>query len=119
MLLTNTAISCPDHQQPATHLGDTLSHLHTQHDGVLFVEDACGDDLEHAGEHGSQAGGLLLSNLGLLHIGLQSQYQTMSMLCLMISLQCQTMLVQVQQKGTAHMGHMSWETDGGTCGHTG
>mmetsp|Transcript_18383 Transcript_18383/g.46452 ORF Transcript_18383/g.46452 Transcript_18383/m.46452 type:complete len:737 (-) Transcript_18383:1874-4084(-) len=54
--------------QRRAHLGDTLRDLHAQHDGVLLVEDAGGDDLEGAGEHGHEARRLLLLRLELLHV---------------------------------------------------
>ncbi len=56
-----------------TDLGDALCDLDAQHDGVLFVEDAGGDDLELAGEHGHKACRLLLRLLELLHVRLRRQ----------------------------------------------
>mmetsp|Transcript_33806 Transcript_33806/g.74949 ORF Transcript_33806/g.74949 Transcript_33806/m.74949 type:complete len:256 (-) Transcript_33806:1701-2468(-) len=67
--------------QGGAHLCDALHHLHSQHDGVLLVEDAGGQDLEGAGEHRGEAGGLLLSKPLLLHIRRELVKQVVDDVC--------------------------------------
>ena len=57
-----SSLNCTGHSAIATalHLGDPVRDLDTQHDGVLLVEDAGGQDGEDAGEHRLEFGRRLL-----------------------------------------------------------
>ena len=55
----------PEYPVAWPHLGNPFLYVDSNHDGVFLVEDAVGQNAQHAGEHSIKFGSLLLLVLHL------------------------------------------------------